>query len=264
MVLEFLKTLALFFKKKNGCFLSVSGLRSFHPSTAILLLILPSPFCQQLFDQPRKGVSEAMFYNPKGHFHGLNGSRSRTGSFFGFDFFEAQFSTLFSTIYNKEWSWRVSLPGQATTFSCLKFRVWSSLVFAFCLPTTFFSFSFFSRPVELSEVDGASGKLFRYSSPKLGQILQSFIHIPSKYLLFIFMFILRLECFTFIPLACEKWAVSPRPYSVQALIAFVFLPSLLHISILFFLSLYRDLGFLVFCLVRRCCAGEQSFRKPSM
>lgn len=62
-----------------------------------------------------------------------------------------------------------------------------------------FSFSFFSRPIELSEVDGASGKLFRYSSPKLGQILQSFIHIPSKYLLFFFMFILRSNVLLFFP-----------------------------------------------------------------
>ncbi|KAJ0047743.1 hypothetical protein Pint_16087 [Pistacia integerrima] len=49
--------------------------------------------------------------------------------------------------------------------------------------------AFFSRPVELSEVDGASGKLFRYSSPEPGQILQSFIHIPSQYLLSFYVYI---------------------------------------------------------------------------
>lgn len=47
------------------------------------------------------------------------------------------------------------------------------------LLTHYVFFSFFPRPVELSEVDGASGKLFRYSSPEPGQMLQSFIHIPS-------------------------------------------------------------------------------------
>lgn len=74
-----------------------------------------------------------------------------------------------------------------------------------------FSFEFFHRPVQLSEVDGAYGKLFRYSSPEPGQMLQSFIHIPSYYIAS-----LQLESFTSLPLTCEKWAVSPRPYSVQA------------------------------------------------
>ena len=43
---------------------------------------------------------------------------------------------------------------------------------------------------------------------------------------------LQLESFTSLPLTCEKLAVSPRPYSVRALIAFVFLPSLLHVCTL--------------------------------
>ena len=38
----------------------------------------------------------------------------------------------------------------------------------------FFFFKFFPCSVELSEVDDASGKLFRYSSPEPSQMLQSF------------------------------------------------------------------------------------------
>lgn len=67
MVLEFLKTLAQ----------SVHGYFIVNPAFALLLAALRST---------QERVSEAMFSNPKGHFHGLNGSRSRTGSFFGLDF----------------------------------------------------------------------------------------------------------------------------------------------------------------------------------
>lgn len=60
----------------------------------------------------------------------------------------------------------------------------------------------------------------------------SFIFRLNIFFFHVYIASLQLECFTSLPLTCEKWAVSPRPYSVQALIAFVFLPSLLHICTL--------------------------------
>ena len=56
MVLEFLKTLAQ----------SVHGYFIVNPAFAFLLAALRST---------QERVPEAMFSNPKGHFHGLNGSR---------------------------------------------------------------------------------------------------------------------------------------------------------------------------------------------
>lgn len=80
MVWVFFKTLAqsssLSFPK-NGYFLPVSGLRAFHPSTSILC-VNPSrlrPFVSSSSIHLGK-VSEAMFSNPKMHFHGLNFKRS--------------------------------------------------------------------------------------------------------------------------------------------------------------------------------------------
>lgn len=56
MVLEFFKTLAQ----------SVHGYFIVNPAFAFLLAALRST---------QERVPEAMFSNPKGHFHGLNGSR---------------------------------------------------------------------------------------------------------------------------------------------------------------------------------------------
>ena len=61
---------------KNGYFLPVSGLQAFHPSTSILC-VNPSqlhPFFSSSSIHLGK-VSEAMFSNPKIHFHGLNFKR---------------------------------------------------------------------------------------------------------------------------------------------------------------------------------------------
>jgi len=63
---------------KNGYFLPVSGLRAFHPSTFILC-VNPSrlrPFVSSSSIHLGK-VSEAMFSNPKIHFHGLNFKRMK-------------------------------------------------------------------------------------------------------------------------------------------------------------------------------------------
>uniref|UniRef100_A0A2K2BM83 Uncharacterized protein n=1 Tax=Populus trichocarpa TaxID=3694 RepID=A0A2K2BM83_POPTR len=59
--------------QKNGYFLPVSGLRAFHPSTSILCVnpSLLRPFVSSSSIHLGK-VSEAMFSNPKIHFHGLN------------------------------------------------------------------------------------------------------------------------------------------------------------------------------------------------
>lgn len=82
-------------------FPSVHGNLIVNPAFALLLAILRST---------QERVSEAMFSNPKGHFHGLNGS---FGPFkrivFWAWFWSVVFHSILYYIYNKEWSWNKNL-----------------------------------------------------------------------------------------------------------------------------------------------------------
>lgn len=133
-----------------------------------------------------------------------------------------------------------------------------------CSPTTFcFRFSP-ARSSCLSEVDGASGKLFRYSSPEPGVRCFNPSFIFS--LLLILMYILRvyssnLSLTSLFPSHVRKGrSVSPRPYS--------FRPSSHSIHSSFFLLCSTS----VFCFIERfslwfwvCSQGrEKEFRNPSM